>query len=146
MVLLSYISNSLIRTRTRDCAHVRLRIMGLEMLVFRKIWRTYLMDGPFWLCLVHYTNRYTIYYFGNTNYVISEIIKLQTLREKCPKYGVFSGPYFPVLRRFTGRNRKIRTRKTPSLDTFHGVKINVMRPALPIKLHSEKKEKKSEIC
>ena len=49
VVLLSYISNSLIRTRTRDCAHVRLRIMGLEMLVFRKILRTYLMDGP--LCV-----------------------------------------------------------------------------------------------
>ena len=28
------------------CAHVRVRINGLEMLVFRKIFRTYLMDGP----------------------------------------------------------------------------------------------------
>ena len=27
-------------------AHLRVRIMGLEMLVFRKILRTYLMDGP----------------------------------------------------------------------------------------------------
>ena len=26
--------------------HVRVRIRGLEMLVFRKILRTYLMDGP----------------------------------------------------------------------------------------------------
>ena len=34
------ISNTLIR-------HVRVRIRGLEMLVFREILRTYLMDDPF---------------------------------------------------------------------------------------------------
>ena len=32
------------------------------------------------------------------------------------KYGVFSGPYFPVV-----RMGKIQARKTPYLDTFHAV-------------------------
>ena len=39
------------------------------------------------------------------------------------KYGVFSGPYFPV---FSQNSVKIRTRKTPYLDTFtqcHSIKI-----------------------
>ena len=50
---------------------------------------------------------------------------------KVSKYGVFSGPYFPVFRLNTeiyGVNlfiqseyRKIRTRKTPYLDTFCAV-------------------------
>ena len=31
---------------TPSYAHVRVRIRGLEMLVFRKILRTYLMDDP----------------------------------------------------------------------------------------------------
>ena len=49
------------------------------------------------------------------------------------KYGVFSGPYFPVFGLNTGiygvnlrtpsECRKIRTRKTPYLDTFHAVPI-----------------------
>ena len=38
------ISNPLICTRTY--AHVSVRIRGLEMLVFGKFLRTYLMDGP----------------------------------------------------------------------------------------------------
>ena len=38
------------------------------------------------------------------------------LREKCPKKGVFSGPYFPV---FSPNAGKYRPEKTPSLDTFH---------------------------
>ena len=49
---------------------------------------------------------------------------------KVAKYGVFSGPYFPVIGLNTeiyGVNqfeyRKIRNRKTPYLDTFHAVKI-----------------------
>ena len=33
-------------------AHVRVRIRGLEMLVFLKILRTYLMDGPNFLLYV----------------------------------------------------------------------------------------------
>ena len=32
--------------RTLTCAYVRVHIRGLEMLVFRKILSTYLMDGP----------------------------------------------------------------------------------------------------
>ena len=35
--------------------HVRLRIRGLEMSVFRKILRTYLMDDPLRLLLVNHT-------------------------------------------------------------------------------------------
>ena len=38
------------------------------------------------------------------------------MREKCPKYGVFSGPYFPVFGMNTG---KYRPEKTPYFDTFH---------------------------
>ena len=51
--------------------------------------------------------------------------------KKVSKYGVFSGPYFPVFGRNTeiyrvnlriqSEYRKIRTRKTPYLDTFHAV-------------------------
>ena len=45
---------------------------------------------------------------------------------KVPKYGAFSGPYFPVfgLRsnlRIQSECRKIRAKKTPYLDTFHAV-------------------------
>ena len=36
------------------------------------------------------------------------------------KYKVFSGPYFPALR-IQSECGKIRTRKTPYLDTFHAV-------------------------
>ena len=38
------------------------------------------------------------------------------LREKCPKKGVFSGPYFPV---FSPNAGKYGPGRTPSLDTFH---------------------------
>ena len=34
------------------------------------------------------------------------------------KYGVFSGPYFPV---FSRNTRKYGPEKPPYLDTFHGV-------------------------
>ena len=37
---------------------------------------------------------------------------------KVSKYGVFSGPYFPVLSPNTGR---YRPEKTPYLDTFYAV-------------------------
>ena len=50
---------------------------------------------------------------------------------KVSKYWVFSGPNFPVFRvnteiysvnlRIQSKNRKIRTRKTPYLNTFHAV-------------------------
>ena len=36
------------------------------------------------------------------------------------KYGVFSGPYFPVYSPNTG---KYRPEKTPHLDTFHAVHV-----------------------
>ena len=42
---------------------------------------------------------------------------------KVSKYGVFSGPYFPVFRLNTG---KCGTEKTPCLDTFHAVSIVFM--------------------
>ena len=38
-------------------AQVRVRIRGLEMLVFRKILRTYLMDDPLLLSLLHFLSR-----------------------------------------------------------------------------------------
>ena len=48
-----------------------------------------------------------------------------------PKYGVFSGPHFPVFGlnteiyginlRVQPEYRKIRTRKSPYFDTFHAV-------------------------
>ena len=40
------------------------------------------------------------------------------------KYGVFSGPYFPVFSQNTG---KYVPEKTPYLDTFHAVSPNYMR-------------------
>ena len=40
------ISNPLVRTRTCAYQGVTVRIRGIEMLVFRKILRTYLMDDP----------------------------------------------------------------------------------------------------
>ena len=40
-----------------------------------------------------------------------------TARKVC-KYGVFSGPYFPV---FGLNTRKYRPEKSPYLDTFHAV-------------------------
>ena len=36
------------------------------------------------------------------------------MREKCPKYGVFAGPYFPAF----------GPKKTPYLDTFHAVYLS----------------------
>ena len=47
----------------------------------------------------------------------------QTLLERCP-YSEFSGPYFPAFGLNTERYRveKIRTRKTPNMDTFQAVK------------------------
>ena len=39
---------------------------------------------------------------------------------KVSKYGVFSGPYFPVFRANAG---KYRPEKTPYLDTFHAVSV-----------------------
>ena len=54
-----------------------------------------------------------------------------TLCEKCPKYGVLSGPYFPhsdwmrrdtkYLSVFSPNARKYGPKKTPYLDTFHKV-------------------------
>ena len=45
-----------------------------------------------------------------------------SLAWKVSKYGAFSGPYFPVFGLNTKRYRvKIRTRKTPYLNTFHTV-------------------------
>ena len=41
-----------------------------------------------------------------------------TLLEKFPKYGVFSGPYFPVFGLNTG---KYGPEKPPYLDIFHAV-------------------------
>ena len=53
---------------------------------------------------------------------------------KVSKYGVFSGPYFPVFGLNTGiyavnlriqsEYRKMRTRKTPYLETFHAVTVH----------------------
>ena len=39
---------------------------------------------------------------------------------KVPKYGVFSGPYFPVFGLNTG---KYGPEKTPYLDTFHAIRV-----------------------
>ena len=39
---------------------------------------------------------------------------------KVSKYGVFSGPYFPVIGLSTG---KYGLEKTPYFDTFHAVKV-----------------------
>ena len=44
------------------------------------------------------------------------------------KYGVFSGPYFPVFGLNTG---KYGPEKTPYLDTFHAVKVNWKRKHAP---------------
>ena len=44
----------------------------------------------------------------------------QTLCEKCIKYGVISGPYFPVFGLNTG---KYRPEITPQFDTFHAVNL-----------------------
>ena len=43
-----------------------------------------------------------------------------SLREKCPKYGVFSGPYFPV---FSPNAGNYGPEKTPYLDNFHAVHV-----------------------
>ena len=39
---------------------------------------------------------------------------------KVSKDGIFSGPYFPV---FSANTEKCGPEKTPSLDTFHAVKV-----------------------
>ena len=56
------------------------------------------------------------------------------------KYGVFSGPFIPVFGlntetygvnfRIQSEDRKIRTRKTPCLDTFHAVFLRKEMPTL----------------
>ena len=52
----------------------------------------------------------------------------QTLREKCPKYGVFSGPYFHAfglnteISVFSPNAGKYGPEKTSDLETFHTVK------------------------
>ena len=46
------------------------------------------------------------------------VTRISTVR-KVSKYGVFSGPYFPVLSPNTGR---YRPEKTPYFDTFYAVK------------------------
>ena len=54
----------------------------------------------------------------------------KTLRE-VSKYGVFSGPYFPVFGLNTGifvfspNAGKYGPENTPYLDTFHAVRLNV---------------------
>ena len=59
------------------------------------------------------------------------LLKVIYFAWKVSKYWVFSGPNFPVFRvnteiysvnlRIQSKNRKIRTRKTPYLNTFHAV-------------------------
>ena len=44
------------------------------------------------------------------------------------KYGVFSGPYFPV---FSSNTGKYGPEITPYLDTFHAVKPNHLDISLP---------------
>ena len=44
-----------------------------------------------------------------------------TLHEKCPKYRVISGPYFPVFSPNTG---KYGPEITPYSDTFHAVSVS----------------------
>ena len=46
MIRLANLHLVLYTVNVRDHPHVHVRIRGLEMLVFRKILRTYLMDGP----------------------------------------------------------------------------------------------------
>ena len=43
------------------------------------------------------------------------------------KYGVFSGPYFPLFSPNTG---KYGPEKTPYLDTFHTVLATVLNPSM----------------
>ena len=45
-----------------------------------------------------------------------------TMHEKCPKYGVISGPYFRVFRLNAG---KYGPEMTPYLDTFHAVELPI---------------------
>ena len=43
---IKYVCKIFRKTNISNPLYVRVRIRGLEMLVFRKILRTYLMDGP----------------------------------------------------------------------------------------------------
>ena len=44
-----------------------------------------------------------------------------------PKYGFFSGPYFPA---FSPNKRKYGLEKTPCLDIFHSVHVELMENKL----------------
>ena len=57
-------------------AHVRVRIKGLEMSVFRKILRTYLMDDPLRLLLVNHTAKKIIIINNNINNPSTIIIRV----------------------------------------------------------------------
>ena len=57
-------------------AHVRVRIKGLEMSVFRKILRTYLMDDPVRLLLVNHTAKKIIIINNNINNPSTIIIRV----------------------------------------------------------------------
>ena len=53
-------------------------------------------------------------------YLIQGLELFYNSAQKVPKYGVFSGPYFPVFELNTG---KYGRDKTPYLDTFHALKV-----------------------
>ena len=67
--------------------------------------------------------------------VLSNSVERISTAWKVSKYRVFSGPYFSAFGLNTGRYslriqsecRKIRTRKTPYLDTFHAAFVNLDR-------------------
>ena len=59
-----------------------------------------------------------------------------------PKYGVISGPYFPVFSPNTG---KYRPEITPYVDTFHAVKVSGDSPEILHKLCVSTKFPQQEI-
>ena len=66
--------------------HVRVRIRGLEMLVFRKILRTYLMDGPL-IILIKFI--YQIYY----------VVKVESLENwRALPYMLKFNTYFEIVK------------------------------------------------
>ena len=51
----------------------------------------------------------------------NHLVRKRSTAWKVSKYGVFSGPYFPVLGLNTGKHRP---EKTPYLDTFHPLTVH----------------------
>ena len=49
---------------------------------------------------------------------MKEVVKSHCVKSEESKYGIFSGPYFPVFRLNTG---KYGPEKTPYMETFHAM-------------------------